>query len=53
MFQAGEVAPSCAFLLQLVTGPGELEPFVGLFVGLHRPDPDSPVLEGKTGLVPP
>ena len=42
MFQAGDVAPSSDFLLQLLT-PGEVVEF---FVGLHRPLLDSPVRVG-------
>lgn len=53
MFHAGEVAPSCDFLLQLLTGPGEVAPLVGLFVGLHLPELGSPVLDGSAGLAAP
>lgn len=43
MFQAGAVVPSCSFLLQLLVGPGDPGLLVGLLVGLHRPEPESPV----------
>ena len=48
MFQAGAVAPSCSFLLQLLTaGGGGLEPaWDGGLLGLHRPELESPVLDG-------
>jgi hypothetical protein len=49
MFQAGDVAPSCSFLLQLLTAPGE----PGLLVGLCRPEAESPVRWGRTGREPP
>ena len=50
MFQAGEVAPSCSLLLQLLTLTGEVDPFCGGgdLVGLHRPEPESPVLVGAS-----
>lgn len=52
MFHAGDVAPSSCFLLQLLTFPGESEPLVGLLVGLRRPELESPVRLGSTGLFP-
>lgn len=49
MFHAGLVTPSWSLLLQLDTfgDPTRSLVDVGLFVGLHRPEPESPVLEGS------
>lgn len=44
MFHAGDVAPSSDFLLQLLTPPPDKG--VVLFVGLHLPLLESPVLVG-------
>lgn len=54
IFHAGAVVPSCSRLLQLLTGPGDGEPAVGLFAGLRRPEGVvSPVLCGSsTGRAP-
>jgi hypothetical protein len=49
MFQAGDVAPSSDFLLQLLTLPGEAGPLL-LFVGLHLPLFESPVRVGVNEL---
>lgn len=46
MFQAGDVAPSSDFLLQLLT-PGDVVVF---FVGLHLPLLESPVRVGVNEL---
>ena len=50
MFQAGDVAPSSDFLLQLLTLPGDAGPLL-LFVGLHLPLFESPVLVGVNEFV--
>jgi len=55
MFQAGDVAPSCSLLLQLLVLTGEVDPFCGGgdLVGLQRPEPESPVLAGaRVGAFP-
>lgn len=53
MFHAGLVTPSWSFRLQLLTLGDPTRSLVGLFAGLHLPEPESPVFAGaKPGRLP-